>query len=148
MNFFKAIVISAILLTSIQAMAAADSVAIFHKPQKVIVLINELGEGERLQTMLNYFEVGETLDVQSKDASIKVTCRRTISTASCTFRFLPSESSVIGKRSLEASSTLQELGLTILDDFDMSFESSMQDKFFLDVSNGKITFSASKKLIP
>ena len=146
MNFFKAIVVSAILLTSIQAMAAADSVAIFHKPQKVVVLITELGEGERLQTMMNYFELGQTMMVTNAEGSIKLTCGRKQHSASCTFSFIPGPNSTIENRTLWASATLSELGLTSLDDIEITFKSSNLDKFTLNVSGDHVTFTAAKKL--
>lgn len=147
MNILKAIALSVLFSLSSQAMAALDSVGVFHRPEKVIVLINERGEGGRLQTMMNYFEAGETLALISPDQNIKIVCGRSVEAATCTFRFFPGKDIVIGLRNLEASSTLRELGLTALDDFDFSFESSMQDKFLLQVSNGKIIFSASKKTL-
>lgn len=146
MNSLKAIALTSLFLLSFQAMAALDSVGVFHRPEKVIVLINERGEGSRLQTMMNYFEAGETLALISPDQNIKIVCGRSVEAATCTFRFFPGKDSVIGPRTLEASSTLGELGITTLDDFDISFESSMQDRFLLQVLNGKIIFSASKKI--
>ena len=124
------------ILFNLPAFGGFDSVGIFHRPEKVIVLINEIGEGERLQTMMNYFEVGETMSMVSTDNSISILCKRRINTASCTFIFLPGKNTFIGTRTLEASVCLDELGATIIDDFDMSFESSLKDKFIMNVTNG------------
>lgn len=146
MNFLKAIVLSVMLSTSIQAMAANDSVGVFHKPKKVIVLINELGEGERLQTMMNYFELGQTLNVSNTGENIKLACKRQIAVASCTFTFTPGNNVVIEPKILKAHSTLSELGLTSMDDIEISFQSSNLDKFTLTVSGDVISFVAHKKL--
>ena len=132
-------------LISPEAFAGLDSAGVFHRPEKVIVLISENGEGERLQTMMNYFEVGEVMSMSSADNSITILCRRKINTASCTFSFLPGRNTVIGARTLDAAVSLYELGATIIEDFDMSFESSLKDKFNMIVINGHINFYASKK---
>ena len=132
------------IFISSTAMAARDSVAVFHRPEKVIILINERGETGRLHDMMNSFNVEDSFVVQDADESIKIQCNRMTDAASCTFRFFPATRIQIQGKTLKAYSSLKNLNLES-DNFEMSFESSREDKFSLKILDGNINFFASKK---
>ncbi len=135
---------TALLLTNV-ALAAQDSVGVFHRPEKVIVLINEIGEAARLQNFMTNLNEGISLQKISDDKTIKFICKRTQSEASCTFTFLPGEKVEIGNRTLAAHTTLEDLKIESAEDFSASFESSRGDKFTLEIADGSINFYANKK---
>lgn len=140
-------IITLILATFIShsVWAAADSVAVFHRPEKVVILINEAGEYGRLHEMMNAFGKKDSFIAQSADESIKIQCGRIIDAASCTFRFLPATGILISEKSLKARTLLTNLGLES-ENFEMIFESSREDKFVLKIIDGNINFFASKKI--
>lgn len=133
----------AIFITS-NVWAAADSVAVFHRPEKVIVLINERGESGRLHDMMNSMNVDSTLVTQTRDDSIKIQCSRIVDAVSCTFRFFPATGIQIKDKTLKARTLLSNLNLES-ENFEMLFESSREDKFVLKIIDGNINFYAAKK---
>ena len=128
------------------AMAALDSVAVFHRPEKVIILINERGQSGRLHDMMNSFGKEDSFSALSADENIKIQCNRIIDAASCTFRFFPSEGIQIKEKTLKARTLLSNLNLES-ENFEMIFESSREDKFVLKVIDGNINFFASKRTL-
>ncbi|MEA9354567.1 hypothetical protein SHI21_00025 [Bacteriovorax sp. PP10] len=126
------------------AIAASDSVAVFHRPEKVVVLINEAGESGRLHDLMNALGKENSFIAQSADESIKIQCGRITDAASCTFRFFPGTGILISEKSLKARTLLTNLGLES-ENFEMLFESSREDKFVLKIIDGNINFFASKK---
>jgi hypothetical protein len=140
--------IAAIFLFPTFVMAQSDSIAVFHRPEKVIIQINEgHSKSSRLSDMMDFFNVDTHFEVISPDKSIKISCARNIEASSCIFRFLPGTSTSITLKKLQASTTLSDLKLEGNGVFDFYFESSMSDKFSLQIDDGKIIFSASKKII-
>ncbi len=137
--------ISSLLLSS-QLYAASDSVAVFHRPEKVAVLVNERGDG-RLQALMNNLGAGESLHVINNTDTVMITCGRNIEAASCTFSFLEGKDVLIEARKMSAMARLKDLEIESSEVFETSFESSMEDKFSISVKNGEIHFAASKKII-
>lgn len=145
------------LFLALPASAAWDSVAVFHRPEKVIVLINERGSlgQSRLQNWMDLFSTesstAASLQFLSNDEGIKFTCGRQVDAASCTFRFLPSKNVVISDRHVEAvlnKTELAQAGLPLKEvtDFDISFLNSNGDQFRLWIeSTQQIRFSGRKK---
>lgn len=147
-NYMKMLSLIALLLTTTPIMAASDSVGVFYRPEKVIVLVNERGEEADLQNLIRRLGEGkDTFQAISQDKTIKVVCGKSTEAASCTFSFFPGENVSIGNRAVEAHTTLKDLGISLVDDISVGYESSMGDKFTLEVENGNIHFYGNKKLL-
>jgi hypothetical protein len=140
-------IIALILATFIthSAFASSDSIAVFHRPEKIVILINEVGESGRLHDLMNAFGKENSFVAQSAEDSIKIQCGRVPDAASCTFRFFPGAGIQITEKSVKARTLLANLGLES-ENFEMFFESSREDKFVLKVIDGNINFFASKRL--
>lgn len=143
----KSILLSFIVIigTSI-AQAASDSVAVFHRPEKVIVLINEQHQG-RLQSFMDHLDVQTDLDIQSLDGSVILSCGRRPDVASCTFTFYPSDLVRVGNKAADVAVPLTEMSLPELGNFEMSFESSREDKMTLQIQEGVLKVQASKRVL-
>ncbi|AUN96743.1 hypothetical protein DOM21_18090 [Bacteriovorax stolpii] len=137
------------LLISAPVMAASDSVGVFYRPEKVVVLVNERGEEADLQNLIRRLGAGKnSFQSISQDKTIKVVCGKSEIEASCTFTFFPGSNVTINSnRSVEAQTTLEDLGIALVDDISVGYESSMGDKFTLEVANGNIHFLGSKKIL-
>ena len=136
------------ILLPFHSLAANDSVAIFYRPEKVVVVINERGEAARLQSFMNFVDAGLSLQKETSDGSIKIACKRTIEVSSCTFSFIAGEKVTIGERFVRAQLLLSDFSLESAEDFSLSFESSMGDQFTLSALSGKtIQFFAKKKVL-
>lgn len=134
------IVATAAVLAAGTANAAADSVGVFHRAEKVVVLINESGAQSRLQGFMDHLGAGEKFVWQSADEGIRLQCARRSSEASCTFRFLPSVDVQIGERDVHATMPSAQQA-----DFVMAFESSQGDRFELQSNGESYIIWASKK---
>ena len=133
----KAFVLFFSFLLGSASFAAQDSVAVFFNPEKSVVLINEEGVG-RLQGLMDHLAFGNELHILNPDESIKIDCGRTTTTASCTFRFLPSATVQFGPKTVTAEITGVE------GSFEASFESSRGNKFLLQITDGKMSLKAQK----
>ncbi|KYG62690.1 hypothetical protein AZI87_15495 [Bdellovibrio bacteriovorus] len=129
-------------LMATNAFAAADSVGVFHRPEKVVVLVNEHGSQGRLQGFMDALQAQDQLLWLSQDESIKIQCGRNATDASCTFRFFPSDSVSVESRSVNAFTEGKSLAKN---PYEMHFESSNGDKFTLKVEEQGISFWGSKK---
>ena len=126
---FLALLIS---LMSFSAFAQQDSVAVFYRPERVVILINERFEqGNRLNDFLDQIGAGESFDVITTDKTINISCYRGTMGSSCTFKFMPGNGIVIQDRSVTVKTTLNTLKLTDVPPFKMHFRGSMNDKFDL-----------------
>lgn len=134
-----------IFQASLWAQAASDSVAFFFTPQKAVVLINESSGAPRLQAFMSALQAEARLEAQSQDASVRVTCNRTADQASCTFGFAPGAFTQFGNKTLDASLALKDLNLPEAGDFEMTFESSREDRFTLKIEGGQLVLKASKR---
>ncbi len=133
------------LFTTVFAQASLDSVGVFHRPERVVVLINEDSRSSRLKEMMQVLSLPERTELLSADGSIKIDCGRNNQTASCTFRFLPSQIVSIGEKNVQAKIDLQDLNISSQGSFSIEFESSMQDRFVMQVSESTAHFFASKR---
>jgi len=134
----KSVIAAFLLFATVQASAAQDSVAVFFNTHKTVVLINEEG-ADRLHAFMNLMGVKGELHHSTEDSSLKMDCGRTSTTASCTFRFLPSSTVQFGHKIVTA-----ELGVDVEGTFETSFESSRGDKFILEIAEGKMQLTAQK----
>lgn len=130
-----------------QAFAARDSVAVFHRPEKVVVLVNEAGRNSRLQNWFDSLGAGAEIYALSADKSININCGRSEIAVSCNFRFLPSATNVFSPRRVDVQTSLRDMQLNPQADSEVSFESDRQDRFVITIANGQIRFHAEKKII-
>lgn len=133
------------LFTTVFAQASLDSVGVFHRPDRVVVLINEDSRSSRLSQMMDALNLSDRAQLISQDGSIKIECGRNPRAASCTFRFLPSDLVVIGEKNLKAQVVLNSLSISSQSSYAMEFVSSMQDRFIMRVSDGVAYFLANKR---
>ncbi len=136
----RSIVSVLILMSSLQAVASSDSVAVMLRPEKTVVLINEF-KTSRVHAWMDLMGVGSELHLLNQDQSIKVDCGRQEKTASCTFRFLPSHAVKFDTGLVEAVMPLENAAPG---DLEISFESSRGDRFVIVQSEGQIYFRGSK----
>ncbi|MEK2644656.1 hypothetical protein [Bdellovibrio sp. BCCA] len=134
------------MLATSSAFAASDSVGVFYRPEKVNVLINENhNRSMRLVEMMEVLGLGGKATLISPDGSIKMDCGVGEEGSGCTFRFLPSAHVTIGHKNVEVVVTAEDLKLPQAPNFEMVFESSMADRFVMQVSDGKVYFFANKR---
>lgn len=119
--------------------AARDSVAVFHRPEKVVVLINESGAASRLQQLLKAF--GPELDLlwENADQSIRFNCGRNEKAATCTIRLLPSASVLVEPKKVAGWAS----GVAARD-LELSWESSRFNRFTVKIENGNLTVHGQK----
>ena len=138
-----------------QAGTGLDSVGVFYKEDKVVVLINEDRGAPRLNSFFEALgargllaEPGRYIFV-SKDDGVRIQCARGEITATCTFRFLPSSANLIADRTVESHLSSEELlgtaPVATIEDFEMSFSSSMKDRFLLRLTENGLAVTGSKK---
>lgn len=138
----KKVCFGLVLLFSNLAIAAADSVAVFHRPEKVVVLINENGAQSRLQQFMDALSADHRVFWVTRDESIKIDCARNTEKVACNFRFTPSRAVNIQDKSVFAETTAEELNKST---FQMAFESSREDRFLLTMTPEGIQFWAGKR---
>lgn len=126
------------------AMAAEDSVGVFHNPGKVIVLINEINGAPRINGLMDALGVEMSFLYESADGLVRIQCGTPDDKAGCTFRvYEGGDIGTIGHRNAEALIPASELG--VRSNYEMYFESSRQDKFYLKVDSKGLWFFATKK---
>lgn len=124
--------------------SAEDSVGVFYKPEKVIVLINEINGAYRLNGFMNAVGAAEYFTYESSDKLLRIECGRRYDKAGCTFRLL--DGGAMGKidhRNVEAFIPISEINIQF--DYEMRFESSREDKFHLKLDSNGLRFFGSKK---
>ena len=138
------------LLMGTPAVAAWDSVGVFHRPEKVVVLINErIERGTRLQSWIELFGA-EKVRFTSLAGDIHFECGITDSGSGCTFRFLPGQENVIEGRRVESSvaiADLEPMGFKTIEaqNFDISFLNSNGDAFRVWTEAGRVHFAGQKR---
>ena len=129
-------------------LAKWDSVGVFLRTDKVVVLINERGSQSRLQQFMNLVKAQNDFDYLSEDQGLKISCGRSETASTCTFRLLPSSEILIGPRSVETAFECGKLHLNPDDQFHMEFKNSNGDQFALEVTNGRVHLLATKTRQP
>ncbi len=138
-------------LFSVTAFANWDSVAVFHRPEKVVVLINEHNSSSknRLKNFISLFENGGSVRFESSDLGIKISCGGDTLAHGCTFRFTPGSNTEIREKGVIAFLPLNEMADFRKDlelkDFEISFLNSNGDEFHLWIENEIVFFSGAKK---
>ncbi|MBX3020580.1 MAG: hypothetical protein KF799_02795 [Bdellovibrionales bacterium] len=139
----------AILVTSMIAISTSasnwDSVAVFYRPEKVLVQINERGLNSRLQSLMTAWNFDREMKLLSQDESFKIDCARNHEAATCILRFLPSPTVNLQPRQARAELSANELGLSDISDMKIDFLNSNGDHFHLVVEAGRISIHASKR---
>lgn len=138
--FFKVFAVIFFLGSMASAQNARDSVGVFHRPEKVVVLVTERFGNGRLENFMNAVTADDTLFLKSQDESIHIRCGKSPKESSCTFRFHPSDSVQVGEKNVHAFLPSATQGL-----YEAIFESSMGDKFILKVTEQGLEFWAGKK---
>lgn len=135
-----------LILSSLTSHAALDHVGVFHRMDKVIILINEPigGQLDRMLKALNGFGE-ENRKWISADGTFKISCGRGDTIMGCTIRFLPSENTIIGERDVTHEISLNELGTASSGNIEIYFESSRKDKFILSLQNNVLKIYATKR---
>lgn len=98
----KLLILLAISLTALQAMSQKDSVAVFHRPEKVILLINDRGSNSQLQSLISDLGSSDVFVYESPEQHIQLRCGRNAEAASCTFRFNPGPGVIISPKRVYA----------------------------------------------
>lgn len=128
------------------ANAQWDSVNIFHRPEKVVIVIGENGPGKVAQLM-DLWPL-ESFRVSTANNDFELTCNRDSQSAGCNMRFFPSTDVTIGNRSVGARILLSELKSDLDRDWAQSFLNSNGDQLQLAVKDGVLTISAAKRKLP
>lgn len=124
---------------------ARDSVAVFHRPEKVVILIHDRSPSGRLQTWMDQWGAENELILESTQKDIKIQCGRKPGLASCTFRLHPSASVRIGEKATTASLLFSDFGSAkALNGFEMSFESSRGHRFEVEISELGLSIHAAR----
>lgn len=137
-------VFTAILLSLSTSFAAQDSVAVFYRPEKVIVLLNEKQGAPRLQKFMDAIGAEGSFVYESTDKALRINCARNDFESTCTFRIL-SESNMgkIGVKRAEAF--VPATDIHVQSDYEMTFESSMGDRFHLKLNSKGLWYLGNKK---
>ncbi|MGZ3711167.1 MAG: hypothetical protein ACXVBE_05395 [Bdellovibrionota bacterium] len=132
------------LLLSTSAPAASDSVAVFHRPEKVAILVNERGRNGRIQQFMNAWGVQDEIFWQSADESFRINCGRTETGATCNFRLLPSAQVEIKQKESTGHAQWKGTGPTPAD-VHFTFESSRENFFEFTSKGGELTIYTRKR---
>lgn len=126
-----------------------DSVAVFHRPKRVLVQINEPGAVSRLQSLMTLLKAEEEILIFSADKSFKIDCDRNDRAAMCILRMLPSDKIEITGRTAIAKFALSDLQLDASafgsEPFEISFLNSNGDNVKITVIDGILEIIAAKK---
>lgn len=128
-----------IALFGLPAFAATDSVAVFLRPEKSVILINERGAQSRLQQLIKAFGPDKELLWESHDKVIRLNCARNDNAATCTIRLLPSINVQIENKRVFARAPIEGVS-----DLDLTWESSRFNRFNVKIGHGSINLTGQK----
>lgn len=145
--FLCCFLFSGFIFNSFLAQAAQDHVGVFHRMEKVIVLINEPAGGrlDQMLEALNHRTNDYKIKWLSSDGTFKLSCGRGDNITGCTIRFLPTSNIAIGPRDVTLEIDLHDLGIFSSENFEMYFESAQQDKFTMSIQNNVLRIYATKR---
>lgn len=138
----------ALLGFAISAAAASkwDSVAVFHRPAKVLIQVNEAGANGRLQNWMTALGAGNQVLLQAQDKSFSMDCARNATAVNCAVKLLPSLNVAIGERSVTARFPVTDLGLAATTAFyEIGFLNSNGDHLKMKIENGEFLLNAGKR---
>lgn len=124
---------------------SADSVSVFHKPDKVVVVINDRSSQSRLESWMLAWGEKDSLYLESEDGGLRIRCARNAEWARCSMRLLPSESVEILNKEATASVSYENLGRTPVDEFETTFESSNEQFVELKIKKGVVSVYTRKR---
>ncbi len=133
------------LVSMTSASAAWDSVAVFHRPEKVVVQVNEPAQTSRLSELFASLGADRELRLESKDKSVLLDCGRGASGASCILRFQPSSSVEISARSMTASIPLRDLNVSSSQPVQIAFDNSNGHHLTIVLTAAELGVVARKK---
>lgn len=124
-----------------------DAVAVFYRPEKVVIQINEENHQGRLDQLIRVFQKEDNLLLLSRDKSFKLNCARGTIGITCIFRFLPSPMIKIENRTVSAQLNIKDLNLLPEEssELEISFLNSNDDYMKLTVLDEKVLLIASKR---
>ncbi len=140
---FFVLAIFSIQLLSTNASASRDSVAIFHRPNKVVILLNEKNGAPRLHALMKSLGADQNFVYESYDRNLRIKCARNEEESTCTFAVETGGLGTIGNKRVDA--LIPAIELNIQNDYSMHFESSMQDKFRVIINSDGLEFVGTKK---
>lgn len=141
-QFFHFFILASIMWSS-NSSAASDSVAVFFTSAKTSVLINERGSNSRLHDFMNALNWGNKNQWESEDKQARFVCGRNDEAASCTFTVFPSPAIRFGNRQVLAALAFDT---PVQSQYEMFFESSNGDSFFLKIKDQTLFIEAKKKV--
>ncbi len=121
---------------ALTAYGSTDSVAVYHRPEKVIVMVNEYGQAPRLNTVLTAFAQKERLIFETADFSMK--CAKGRQGIGCNLRLLPFGDGKIGAKDAAWQ------GATDAQDFAVEFEGSRGHYLQLSAESGILSFHSRR----
>lgn len=143
----KSLVLLLLIFTTTLSFAQQDSVAFFYSKAKVVVVINELNPYGRLASFIETVSKENTYRYQNTEQGLKISCSLTNRGAGCRFIFKPNKHVVLADRTLRAAINPTHI---LSDDsigFEMTFNSSMNDKFSLRISQDKSYIMTGSKIL-
>lgn len=141
----RALVLLLISFSSSLAFAGRDSVAVFHRPEKVVVLFTEnFSRSTRILDLVGALGGSDSFELASADGSVRVRCNKSPDAGSCTLTFRPSPTVSIAPKTLSVSHPLTDLAPTA-GSTEIFFESAQDDRVSILVDDGRFTLEASKR---
>lgn len=134
----------------VHALASSwDSVAVFHRPEKVIVLVHEDGvadlQNNRLRRFMSLFGQESSLVIEFKEGDLRIQCAKDDFRARCSFRILPGVRAGIEPKKVVGHWRLKELFEGNDSTFQADFLNSNGDAFAITVSENNLWLIGSKK---
>ena len=122
------------------AFAAQDSVAVFFKQDKVVVMIKDYPSAGRLQEFLSIVGSQQGFRYQSDDKMMRLECGQNPAEIVCTFGFEPTNGVQFIERGVQAMVPVESLAPA-----EFTFVSSRGDSVRLRTGSGGIEVLAQKK---
>lgn len=129
-----------IALLGLPAYAAKDSVALFLRPEKSVILINERGANSRLQHLIQAFGPEKELLWESEDKNFRFNCARDESKAECTISLLQSGGVLIAKKEVMAAANI----LRQTTDVSLEWASSRENRVTIEIFKGNLRIHGTK----
>ncbi len=120
--------------------AAQDSVAVFYKQNKVVVMIKDFASSGRLQAFLSVLGHEQGFRYQSEDQMMRLECGQNQAEAVCTFGFEPTSGVQFIARGVHA-----EVPMGPLPEAEFTFVSSRGDQVKLRTGMIGLEVTAQKK---
>lgn len=130
----------AIVVFSSNLAHAWDAVAVFHKPEKVIVQINEPYPAARLEAVLTATGSTDSWSFLSEDESFKAQCDRGTLGITCIFRLVPSDTVTVDDKKAQCF-----IQVALIGSIELAFLNSNGDNVEITGDNVGLILKAAKK---